>query len=99
MGSHFLLQGIFPTQGSNLGFLLCRQILYHLNYQGVISAGEDRDISLGPKPPKELPNKLCHDCGHQEPLAPWIVSDPGVWLGEGSGVLEGSGPNRGPSTS
>ena len=67
--------------------------------QGVISAGEDRDISLGPKPPKELPNKLCHDCGHQEPLAPWIVSDPGVWLGEGSGVLEGSGPNRGPSTS
>ena len=26
---HFLLQGIFPTQGSNLGLLHCRQILYH----------------------------------------------------------------------
>ena len=26
---HFLLQGIFPTQGSNLHLLHCRQILYH----------------------------------------------------------------------
>ena len=34
VGSHFLLQGIFPTQGSNLGFLHCRQILYCLSYQG-----------------------------------------------------------------
>ena len=30
----FLLQGIFPTQESNLGLLHCRQILYHLSYQG-----------------------------------------------------------------
>ena len=29
-----LLQGIFPTQGSNPGLLHCRQILYHLSYQG-----------------------------------------------------------------
>ena len=34
VGNHSLLQGIFPTQGSNPGFLLCRRILYHLNYQG-----------------------------------------------------------------
>ena len=27
MGCHFLLQGIFPTQGSNLGLLHCRQRL------------------------------------------------------------------------
>ena len=27
-GCHFLLQGTFPTQGSNLGLLHCRQILY-----------------------------------------------------------------------
>ena len=33
MDSHSLLQGIFPAQGSNLGLLHCRQILYHLNYQ------------------------------------------------------------------
>ena len=30
---HFLLQGIFPTQGSNPGFLHCRQILYQLSYK------------------------------------------------------------------
>ena len=28
--SHFLLQGFFLTQGSNPGFLRCRQIFYHL---------------------------------------------------------------------
>ena len=34
VGSHSLLQGFFPIQGSNPGLLLCRQILYHLNHQG-----------------------------------------------------------------
>ena len=34
VGWHALLQGIFPTQGSNPGLLLCRQILYHLSHQG-----------------------------------------------------------------
>ena len=34
VGCHFLLQGIFPTQGSNQGLLHCRQILYQLRYQG-----------------------------------------------------------------
>ena len=33
-GLHALLQGIFPTQGSNPGFLHCRWILYHLSHQG-----------------------------------------------------------------
>ena len=33
MGSHSLLQRIFPTQGLNLGLLSCRQI-YLLSYQG-----------------------------------------------------------------
>ena len=31
---HFLLRGIFPTQGSNAGLLHNRQILYHLSHQG-----------------------------------------------------------------
>ena len=30
--SHSLLQGIFPTQGSNPGFLHCRGILYQLSH-------------------------------------------------------------------
>ena len=34
MGCHSLLQGIFLTQGSNLGLLHCRQILYPLSHQG-----------------------------------------------------------------
>ena len=34
VGCHFLLQGIFPTQGSNLGLLHCGQALYHLSHQG-----------------------------------------------------------------
>ena len=34
VGCHFLLQGIFPTQGSKPGFLHCKQILDHLSHQG-----------------------------------------------------------------
>ena len=34
VGSLFLLQGIFPTQGSNSGLPHCRQILYQLSHQG-----------------------------------------------------------------
>ena len=34
MGCHFLLQGIFLTQGSNLGLLHFRQTLYYLSHHG-----------------------------------------------------------------
>ena len=34
VGCHFLLQGIFPTQGWNPDLLHCRQTLYHLSHQG-----------------------------------------------------------------
>ena len=33
LGCHALLQGIFPTQGSNPGLPHCRRILYHLSQQ------------------------------------------------------------------
>ena len=33
VGSLSILQGIFPIQGSNLGLLHCRQILYQLNHK------------------------------------------------------------------
>ena len=33
VGSHSLQQGIFPTQGLNLGLLHWRQILYYLSHQ------------------------------------------------------------------
>ena len=34
VGCHFLLQGIFPTQGLNPGLPHCRQTLYCLSHQG-----------------------------------------------------------------
>ena len=34
VGSLSLLQGIFPTQGSNPGLLQCRRILYQLSHKG-----------------------------------------------------------------
>ena len=36
VGCRFLLQGIFPTQGSNPGLPHCRWILYPLSHQGII---------------------------------------------------------------
>ena len=37
VGSHALLQGIFPTQGSNPGLPHCRLSLYCLSHQGSLS--------------------------------------------------------------
>ena len=34
VGSHSLLQGIFPTKGSKPGFLHCRWTLYQLSHKG-----------------------------------------------------------------
>ena len=60
LGSHSLLQGIFPTQGSNPGLLHCRQILYHLSTreaqeywsgQPSPSPGDLPDPGIEPKSP------------------------------------------------
>ena len=40
LSSHVLLQEIFVTQGLNPGLLHCRQILYHLSYQGSSVKGD-----------------------------------------------------------
>ena len=50
VGCHFLLQGIFPTQGSNPGIPHCRQTLYRLSYQespGKGRVGRKATQSLG----------------------------------------------------
>ena len=39
VGCHAFLQEIFPTQKSNPGLPHCRQILYHLSYQGSPAGG------------------------------------------------------------
>ena len=43
---HFLLQGIFPTQGSNPGLLHCRRILYYLSHKGSRQSILAYDINL-----------------------------------------------------
>ena len=43
------LQGIFPTQGSNLGLLHCRQILYHLTHQEAIADSKINPSSALPR--------------------------------------------------
>ena len=40
MGSHFLLQGIFLTQGLNPGLPHCKQILYCLSQQGSLKVSQ-----------------------------------------------------------
>ena len=52
VGCHFLLQGIFPTQGSNPGLPHFRRILYQLSHKG-----RPRILELIPIPcPVDLPN-------------------------------------------
>ena len=41
-GSCFLLQGLFPTQGSNPGLPHCKQTLYCLSHQGRLRAMKNR---------------------------------------------------------
>ena len=46
VGSLSLLQGIFPTQGSNPGLPHCRWLLYQLRYQGYIICGAQYKMKL-----------------------------------------------------
>ena len=45
VGCHALLQGIFPTQGLNMGALHGRQILYHLSHRGSPLRADGTNIS------------------------------------------------------
>ena len=72
VGSLSLLQGIFPTQGSNLGLLYCRWILYQLSHKGSprtlecvtypFSSGSSLDLGNKPESPAlqvdSLPTEL-----------------------------------------
>ena len=64
VGCHFLLQGIFLTQGSNLGLLHCRQMLHNPSQKPLSSLTRDQTQALivkatGPKnwTARELPRK------------------------------------------
>ena len=48
VGCHFLLQGIFPTRGSNPGLPHYRQTLYHLSRQGTPLTIDDSHQTIKP---------------------------------------------------
>ena len=57
VGCHFLLQGIFLSQGLNLGFLHCQQIVYGLSYQGGPSSTtkhRSKSTIVSPLPPQHV---------------------------------------------
>ena len=63
VGCHALLQGTFPTQGSNPGLLHCRKILYHLrDHQPSPQMDKDELIyqhtSLNPREKEDLSSHL-----------------------------------------
>ena len=57
-GSHSLLQGIFPTQGSNPSFLQSKQILYRLSYHGSPCKLYIQDIWKTPKSRQQKKNLI-----------------------------------------
>ena len=54
VGCHFLLQGIFPTQGSNPGLPHCRQTLYRLSHKGSQPSYQEILLVLCSKPVQNL---------------------------------------------
>jgi len=57
VGSLSLLQGSFPTQGSNSGLPYCRWILYQLSHKNFISQGNEVTITLKLLPDKTITRK------------------------------------------
>ena len=74
VGSHSLLQGIFPTQGSNPGLLHCRWILYQLSHRGSprILEWEAYPFSRGSSQPRN-PSRIC--CIAGEFLTNWAIGE------------------------
>ena len=77
VGCHFLLQGTFPTQGSNPGLSHCRQTLYHLSHQGTNHEGnakpqwEITSCLLGMPIIEKVGENTCwQGCGEKEALLP-----------------------------
>ena len=74
VGSLSLLQGIFPTQGSNPGLLDCRWILYQLSHQGskIENVGsESKKITSGHR-------CLCRILGVW--IAQWMISSVHIYI-------------------
>ena len=86
MDSHFLLQGIFPTQGSDPGLLHCRQILYSLSHQEAYhNSSLDKEPSTQLSVVPRLRNLV--DC--KKAVVWWSLGGVGIRDGKGIQMLEG----------
>ena len=70
VGCHFLLQRIFPTQGTNPGLLHCRQTLDPLSHQGSLM-----DLRVGPERKLSTKELMLLNCGVGRRFlkVPWIA--------------------------
>ena len=79
VGCHFLLQGLFSTQGSNLGLPYCRQTLYRLSHQGrcffkyLLARSSEK-----PDGRQEVYWTRCSDLAHYS--CPWMLTCPTLVL-------------------
>ena len=90
---HFLLQGIFLTQGSNphlLHLLHCRQILYHLSHQGSQYLTESETLSRSVVSDSLRP----HGSQPARLLCPWNSTGKNIGVGSHS-LLQGIFPTQG----
>ena len=62
MGSHSLLQEIFPTQGSNLGLLNYRKFLYYLSYQRSLNSAWTDSFNPHNSPIERSKVKVAQSC-------------------------------------
>ena len=76
VGSLFLLQGIFQTQGSNPGLPLCKLILYQLSHKGSprILEWVAYPFSRGSSWPRDWTRVSCIAGGFSEPTEKSLVS-------------------------
>ena len=90
VGCHFLHQGIFPMQGSNLDLPHCRQTLYPLSHQGC--SGERIHLSMQ--------KTWIRSLGREDPLEKematpsiilaWKIQWTGAWWAKVHGVTKSS---------
>ena len=70
VGCHFLLQGIFPTQGLNPGLPHCGWVLYQLSYQGTLKQVKQQVIFSS----RFLPiSSSCHRVPHDK-IGGWTTT-------------------------
>ena len=73
VGSHSLLQGIFPTQGSNLGLLNYRKFLYYLSYQRSLNSAWTDSFNPHNSPIERSKVKVAQSCLTLCDLVDYIV--------------------------